>query len=83
MVSWKEEFKQAGIELGFDLLLVGLIICWIAAIVVAILEISLWVVFAFFLLGCVFLFSMFYVARKYGDDDDEEEIEEEKEGKDS
>ena len=79
MVSWKDEFKQAGIELGFDLLLVGLIICWIAAIVLAILEISLWVVFGFFLLGCIFLFSMFYVSSKYGDDEDEEIEEDVKE----
>lgn len=63
LVSWKEEFKQAGLELGFDLLLVALIICWVAAIVTAILEISLWIVFGLFFLGCVFLFSMFTVSR--------------------
>ncbi len=63
MVSWKDEFKQAGIELGYDLLLVALIICWIAAIVTAILEVSLWIVFGLFFIGCVFLFSMFTVSR--------------------
>ena len=63
LVSWKEEFKQAGIELGFDLLLVALIICWVAAIVTAILEVSLWIALGLFFLGCVFLFSMFTVSR--------------------
>ncbi len=63
LVSWKEEFKQAGLELGFDLLLVALIVCWVAAILTAILEVSLWVVFGLFFLGCVFLFSMFTISR--------------------
>ncbi len=63
MVSWKEEFKQAGIELGYDLLLVALIICWVAAIVTAILEVSLWIALGLFFLGCIFLFSMFTVSR--------------------
>jgi len=63
LVSWKEEFKQAGIELGYDLLLVALIICWVAAIVTAILEVSLWIALGLFFLGCIFLFSMFTVSR--------------------
>ena len=87
MVSWKDEFKQAGIELGFDLLLVALIICWVAAIVTAILEVSLWIALGLFFLGCVFLFSMFTVSRNSEEaekkalalENSEEEAEEEKE----
>jgi len=63
LVSWKEEFKQAGLELGFDLLLVAVVISWVAAVVTALLEVSLWIVFALFFLGCVFLFAMFTVSR--------------------
>lgn len=74
MVSWKDEFKQAGIELGYDLLLVGLLISWITAITLVILEISLWYVFGFFLLGCIFLFSMIYVYNKYGKEETDEII---------
>lgn len=76
MVSWKDEFKHAGIELGYDLLLVALVICWVAAVVTAILEITLWIVFGLFLLGCVFLFSMFYVSKKYDENEKEEQSEE-------
>ncbi|MFW9922918.1 MAG: hypothetical protein ACFFDW_06465 [Candidatus Thorarchaeota archaeon] len=75
MVSWNDEFKQAGIELGYDLLLVALVICWVAALVTAILEVTLWIAFGLFFLGCVFLFSMFYVSRKY-DEKEEEQAEE-------
>ena len=63
VVTWKEDIKQAGVELGYDLLLVAVIICWIAAVVTAILEVYLWIVFALFFLGCVFLFAMFTVSR--------------------
>lgn len=77
MVSWKEEFKQAGIELGYDLLLVLLVISWVAAIVTAILEVSLWIVFGLFFLGCIFLYSMFYIAKRVEEKEEMEQALEE------
>lgn len=74
MVQWKDEFKQAGLELGYDLMLVAVIISWIAAIVLVILEISLWYVFGFFFLGCIFLYSMFYYSNSVNEKEKAEEL---------
>ncbi|NHJ05611.1 MAG: hypothetical protein EAX90_12365 [Candidatus Heimdallarchaeota archaeon] len=82
MVQWKDEFKQAGLELGYDLMLVAVIISWVAAIILVILEISLWYVFGFFFLGCIFLYSMFYYSKSINEKEKEElaatEVETEK-----
>jgi membrane protein implicated in regulation of membrane protease activity len=60
MVNWKEDLKKAGIAVVFDFMVIGLIMIWVAAIILALLEISLWVVFGLFLIGCILLFTIRY-----------------------
>ena len=74
MVQWKDEFKQAGLELAYDLMLVAVIVFWVIALVLVILEASLWYVFGFFFLGCIFLFSMFYYSNTINEKEKAEEL---------
>ncbi|MEA2071066.1 MAG: hypothetical protein U9O98_07225 [Asgard group archaeon] len=58
MSSWKEDFKFAAINLAYDYAIVLLTIFWVTAIVLALLEISLWIVFGLFFLGCVTFYAI-------------------------
>ncbi|MBN1329776.1 MAG: hypothetical protein JXA54_09910 [Candidatus Heimdallarchaeota archaeon] len=73
MATLKEDVKDVSISLAYDLLLVALIFSWITAIVLALLEISLWLVFGFFLIGCGLFFSVIYIGQKYKEKEEQEE----------
>ncbi len=64
MTSIKEDVKDVSLALAYDLMLVVLIVCWVVAIVLALLEVSLWIVFGAFLLGCGLFFALLYFAKK-------------------
>jgi positive regulator of sigma E activity len=64
MTTLKEDAKDVGLSLVFDFMLVAIILCWILAIVLALLEVTLWVVFGVFLLGCGFFFLVMYFSKK-------------------
>lgn len=64
MTSIKEDVKDVSISLALDLMLVVLIISWILAIVLTILEVSLWIVFGIFLVGCGLFFALLYLFKK-------------------
>ena len=64
MTSLKQDAKDIGISLAYDLLLVFLIVLWIVAIVLALLEISMWIVIGLFLVGCGLFFALLYFSKK-------------------
>lgn len=64
MSTLKEDAKDVGLALVFDLMLVAIIFCWVLAIVLALLEVTLWIVFGIFLLGCGFFYVVIYFAKK-------------------
>ena len=64
MTSIKEDVKDVSIALAFDLMLVILIVCWVLAIVLALLEVSLWIVFGLFLVGCGLFFALLYFSKR-------------------
>ena len=78
MATWKDDLKYAGHSLIFYSLLSGVAICWVVAIILTIVEVSLWIVLGFYLLGVVFFFSINYLSK---DDEkkEEEAISEEQE----
>ncbi|HUT80982.1 MAG TPA: hypothetical protein VMZ29_07245 [Candidatus Bathyarchaeia archaeon] len=76
MATLKEDVKDVSISLAYDLMLVALIFSWITAIVLALLEISLWLVFGFFLIGCGLFFAVIYVGQKYKENEEKEVKEE-------
>jgi hypothetical protein len=84
MSTLKEDAKDVGLSLAFDLMLVAFVVCWIAAVLLAIFEISLWVVFGVFLLGCGIFFAMLYFSQKLeakekeADEPIESEVDQEK-----
>ena len=69
MTAWKEELKFVGRTTGYYLLLLGVVICWVTAIVLSITENSLWVILGFFILGTVFYLTIHFFP------DDEKEAE--------
>ncbi|NHJ33525.1 MAG: hypothetical protein FK732_11760 [Asgard group archaeon] len=75
MTTLKEDAKDVGLALGFDLMLVAIIFCWVAAIVLALLEVTLWVVFGVFLLGCGFFFAVIYFSKKSEEKEKEQKEE--------
>jgi predicted membrane protein len=64
MSTLKEDVKDVGLALVFDLMLVFIILFWVLAIVLALLEVTLWVVFGVFLIGCGFFFAVLYFSKK-------------------
>jgi hypothetical protein len=78
MTTLKEDAKEVGISLAFDFMLVAFVISWAAAIFLALIEVSLWVVFGVFLLGCGIFFGMLYLSRKIEEKEKEQEETEEK-----
>ncbi|MCK5157818.1 MAG: hypothetical protein KAR08_01570 [Candidatus Heimdallarchaeota archaeon] len=80
MSTLKEDAKDVGLALVFDLMLIAIILCWVLAVVLALLEVTLWIVFGVFLLGCGFFYVVIYFTRKSKEEEEEEEkqkIEEE------
>ncbi len=75
MATIKEDVKDVSISLAYDLLIVLFILSWIAAIVLALLEVSLWLVFGFFLIGCGLFFAVIYLGQKYKEKEEGEEEE--------
>ncbi|NHK31548.1 MAG: hypothetical protein FK730_09365 [Asgard group archaeon] len=75
MTTLKEDVKDVSLAIAFDLMLVAFVVCWVIAIILAFLEISLWVVFGLFLLGCGIFFALIYLSRK----SEEKELEKEQE----
>ncbi|MCF2144099.1 MAG: hypothetical protein K9W42_10390 [Candidatus Heimdallarchaeota archaeon] len=63
MTTLKEDTKEIAIAIGYDFLIVAFLFSWIAAIILALVEISLWVVFGVFLLGCLFFFSVVVISK--------------------
>ncbi|MCG3252350.1 MAG: hypothetical protein KAX09_00760 [Candidatus Heimdallarchaeota archaeon] len=79
MSTIKEDVKDVGIALIFDLMLIAIILCWVLAIVLALLEVTLWIVFGVFLLGCGFFFVVIYFSRKSEEEEQKKEEENVKE----
>lgn len=79
MSTIKEDAKDVGLALVFDLMLVAIILCWVLAIVLALLEVTLWIVFGVFLLGCGFFFVVVYFARKSEEEEQKKKEENVKE----
>lgn len=73
MSTLKEDAKDVGLALVFDLMLVAIILCWILAVVLALLEVTLWIVFGVFLLGCGFFYVVIYFSRKSEEEEKEKE----------
>ncbi|NHJ85353.1 MAG: hypothetical protein FK734_07810 [Asgard group archaeon] len=65
MTSLKQDAKDIGLALAYDLMLVFLIVLWIIAIVLALLEISMWIVLGLFLVGCGMFFALLYFSKKH------------------
>jgi len=64
MSTLKQDVTDVSLSLVYDFLLVALIFSWMAAILLALIEVSLWIVFGIFLLGCGFLSGILYFNRK-------------------
>ena len=79
MSTIKEDVKDVDIALIFDLMLIAIILCWVLAIVLALLEVTLWIVFGVFLLGCGFFFVVIYFSRKSEEEEQKKEEENVKE----
>ncbi|MCK5046455.1 MAG: hypothetical protein KAJ76_02495 [Candidatus Heimdallarchaeota archaeon] len=78
MSTLKEDAKDVGLALVFDLMLIAIILCWVLAVVLALLEVTLWIVFGVFLLGCGFFYVVIYFTRKSKEEEEEKQkIEEE------
>ena len=77
MSTLKEDAKDVGLALAFDFMLVAIIICWVLALVLALLEVTLWVVFGVFLLGCGFFFLVLYLSKRHEEKEKEKEASKE------
>ncbi len=64
MTTLKEDAKDIGLSVAYDLMLVAFVICWVMAIILAFLEISIWIVFGVFLLGCGIFFALLHFTQK-------------------
>ena len=73
MTTLKEDAKDVGLALVFDFLLVAFILCWVLALLLALLEVTLWVVFGVFLLGCGIFFLVLYFSKKNEEKEKEKE----------
>ena len=76
MSTLKEDAKDVGLALVFDLMLVAIIFCWALAVVLALLEVTLWIVFGVFLLGCGFFYLVIYFSRKSEEEEKQKKEEE-------
>ena len=77
MSTLKEDAKDVGLSIAFDLMLVAFVVCWTAAILLALFEVSIWVVFGVFLLGCGIFFAMLYFSQKIENKEKEAELQSE------
>ena len=78
MTTLKEDTKDVGLSVAFDLMLVAFVVCWVMAIILALLGISIWIVFGIFLLGCGIFFALLYFSRKSEEQEQKESEEEPK-----
>jgi membrane protein implicated in regulation of membrane protease activity len=81
MTTLKEDAKDVSLSVAYDLMLVAFVVCWVIAVILAFLEISLWIVFGLFLLGCGIFFALIYLSRKSEEKEQEkqeEQLEEQK-----
>ncbi len=76
MSTLKEDAKDVGLALVFDLMLVAILLCWGLAVVLALLEVTLWIVFGVFLLGCGFFYVVIYFSRKSEEEEKQKKEEE-------
>jgi len=74
MVVNKEDLKYLALTLAFDFVLVALVVCWVLAIALVILESAFWLVILFFVLGAGFFFMSIYL---FKDESEEDDIDEE------
>ncbi|NHJ49719.1 MAG: hypothetical protein FK733_18150 [Asgard group archaeon] len=74
MSTLKEDAKDVGLSIAFDLMLVAFVVSWVAAILLALFEVSLWVVFGVFLVGCGIFFAMLYFSQKLESKEKEAEV---------
>ena len=70
----KEDVKDVSLSLVYDFLLVAMIFSWLFAILFVLIEVSLWIVFGFFLLGFGFLTGVMWFNRKYAEDEEQAKL---------
>ena len=75
MTTLREDTKDIAISIGYDFLLVALLLCWLGAIILALVEVSLWVVFGVFLVGCGIFFAMLYIGSKAESKEKKEKVQ--------
>lgn len=75
----KEDLKYLALTLAYDFVLVALVICWVLAVALAILEAAFWVVILFFVLGAGFFFMTIYLFKEEEDEENAEDETNEKE----
>ena len=78
MATWKDDLKYAGRSVLFYLMLAVLVICWITAITLTILEVTFWVIIGLYLLGAVLFFTINYLSQEEEEEEGQEKKEEEK-----
>jgi len=73
MTTLREDTKEVAIAIGYDFLIVAFLFSWVIAIVLALVEVSLWVVFGIFLLGCLFFYTAIVISKRQADSEPEQE----------
>lgn len=72
----KEDLKHLALTLAYDFVLVALVVCWVLAIALVILESAFWLVILFFALGVGFFLMTVFL---FKEETEEEIVHEEKE----